>query len=438
MGGDKARRPSTVIRRKPVPQMLESTSLLSEAKPVVPPRNAARRPSLPLPAAVPRRPSVVPEHPREFEECLNFDAPRSSISEDLVPEGIRRASSSSTDSSVSSVYSEQIFDSPVLNGVDATLTPERDARSSSLETLEDTLRTDKVASGKIVRSRCPGYEFRRAKPDIHEPALSSWQKSHLSLKSLTSRKPADLTASGVAPFSTYLRPSADDLQSAANCTVLTETGMSVRFGDLFKDRKTIVCFIRHFYCPSCQDYMASISRITPAQLDALGLKLIVVGCGSWKMISGYRKSLPSKHAHGFPFPIYSDPTRALYHHMGMNKTSMSPGKRGNYIQHSAGINVYYSIKRTMPNVPLFAAPGALGALGGEFVLGPGAKTCSYTHRMKATREHAELADILKAIGVTIPAQLYHQITQPVKTVASAGETWCEADGNGGQCRRVSA
>ena len=34
--------------------------------------------------------------------------------------------------------------------------------------------------------------------------------------------------------------------------------------------------------------MASIMRITPEQLRALNLRLIVVGCGNWKMISGYR------------------------------------------------------------------------------------------------------------------------------------------------------
>lgn len=155
-----------------------------------------------------------------------------------------------------------------------------------------------------------------------------------------------------------------------------------------------IAYLGSARCPSCQDYMASIMKVTPDQLRALNLKLVIVGCGNWKMIQGYRKLLG-----GCTFPIVSDPTRALYKQFGMTRSSMSPGKRSAYIRHGNAANVAVSLKRNMA-MPL-KNPGDLNGLGGEFVVGPGME-CSYAHRMRTTRDHAELNDILKAIGVTVP------------------------------------
>lgn len=65
-------------------------------------------------------------------------------------------------------------------------------------------------------------------------------------------------------------------------------------------------------------------------------------------------------------------------------------------------------------------PGDLNGLGGEFVLGPGKTECAYAHRMKTTRDHAELVDILKAIGMAAPKELQVQ-AEPVRRARSAEE-----------------
>ena len=70
----------------------------------------------------------------------------------------------------------------------------------------------------------------------------------------------------------------DQVGRAAALTVIAQNGLRVQFGELFKERKTIVVFIRHFWCvvlcgesatvfadhrsrcAMCQDYMYSISR----------------------------------------------------------------------------------------------------------------------------------------------------------------------------------
>lgn len=71
-------------------------------------------------------------------------------------------------------------------------------------------------------------------------APNSRNRSVLSLMQRRPKKP-------VEPFSTYAKPSARALESAADGMVYTETGDMVRFGELFEDQRTIVCFIRHYW-----------------------------------------------------------------------------------------------------------------------------------------------------------------------------------------------
>lgn len=95
----------------------------------------------------------------------------------------------------------------------------------------------------------------------------------------------------------------------------------------------------------------------------------------------------------------SDPSRTVYKHFGMTQSSAAPGRRPAYVQHNYAANTLISLKRNLA-MPL-KSPGDLNALGGEFVIGPGPH-CAFAHRMSNTRDHAELADILKAIGVIHP------------------------------------
>lgn len=90
----------------------------------------------------------------------------------------------------------------------------------------------------------------------------------------------------------------------------------------------------------------------------------------------------------------------------MTRNSMSPGQKPSYVQHGMTVNTLISLKRPM-QMP-FKDPGELNGLGGEFVLGPGLE-CTFAHRMKTTRDHAELPDILKAIGTMIPRTLAEQL-----------------------------
>jgi hypothetical protein len=49
------------------------------------------------------------------------------------------------------------------------------------------------------------------------------------------------------PFEPDVLPTKAQLLNAASLTVISETGLRVRFGDLWEKQKVIVCFIRHFW-----------------------------------------------------------------------------------------------------------------------------------------------------------------------------------------------
>lgn len=134
------------------------------------------------------------------------------------------------------------------------------------------------------------------------------------------------------------------------------------------------------------------------------------------MTHDYRPSLEALG--GCEFPVYSDPSREVYKHFGITMSTMAAGTKPAYTKHGLTTNTLISLKRNLA-MPL-KNPGDLNGLGGEFVLGPGKTDCAFAHRMKNTRDHAELVDILKAIGMTAPKQLQLQ-PESVRRARSAEE-----------------
>jgi hypothetical protein len=201
-----------------------------------------------------------------------------------------------------------------------------------------------------------------------------------------------------------------DVFRAAQLDVLDVDGKKVRFGSLFEEQLTIVCFIRHFWCvgvsirnynaivthganalqsrcPLCQDYMQSIVDNAPKDaLDRASVRLIVIGNGSPHMAKAYRGSfdhgLPSglhsnvnqspDNVFHSPYDIFVDPTRALYRALGMTKSTTDGGaeeERGDYVVHGPIGGIGMVLKNAL-KMPLGNA-GDIKQLGGEFLLGPG-------------------------------------------------------------------
>ncbi|KNZ80766.1 hypothetical protein J132_04271 [Termitomyces sp. J132] len=189
-------------------------------------------------------------------------------------------------------------------------------------------------------------------------------------------------------------PDADTLTNAAKLQILDSQGAKVTFGSLFEKQKTIVVFIRHFFCGSFVEQLASIPHDI---LDKADVKLAVVGCGDWQPIQSYANTTK------FSGPIYADPSRSLYRALGMNieKLEGTPPvqQRKSYLTTGPLKNAMKSIwKGPLKHPNLLGKQGNISQLGGDFVLGPGL-ICSFAWRMQHTEDHVEIAELLEKAGL---------------------------------------
>lgn len=66
-----------------------------------------------------------------------------------------------------------------------------------------------------------------------------------------------LTCAALLDASPHSFPTSLEMFEASLFEVIDGAGKSWAFGDLIKDQKTIVVFIRHWYCPLCQGAASS-------------------------------------------------------------------------------------------------------------------------------------------------------------------------------------
>lgn len=190
-------------------------------------------------------------------------------------------------------------------------------------------------------------------------------------------------------------PDNETLSRAANLDVVDFKGENVKFGQII-ERKTIVVFIRHLFCGSCQAYVEQLAKVSQEALDAADTSIVVIGCGEWNPIQSYAETT------GFKGRIFADPTRTLYRELGMNIESLerTPAgqERRSYLVLGAFANATQSIWKALRHPSHVGKQGNFAQLGGEFIFGPGT-VCSFASRMQHTEDHVEVADLLKAASV---------------------------------------
>lgn len=234
-------------------------------------------------------------------------------------------------------------------------------------------------------------------------------------------------------------PSAEVQKMIEDYIVLDKDGKSRTFKSLYMGpnvaRRVLVIFIRHFFCGNCQEYLRTLSEvITPDSLLRLPIStfITVVGCGDPKLIDMYAKET------GCPFPIYTDPTRQLFDALGMVKT-LTMGAKPAYAKKSTSKGIFDSIVQGLRQVPkgLALKSGDHRQVGGEFLFEPlhistplstpreeqhpqfgtleqpeagkgkveeegeraEEKRITWCHRMKTTRDHAEMPELLEILGL---------------------------------------
>ena len=144
----------------------------------------------------------------------------------------------------------------------------------------------------------------------------------------------------------------------------------------------------------CQEYLKTLSSsITPEALQTLSIptRLVIVGCGEPHLISWYAKETAC------PFPIYADPTKKLYDLLGMTRTLSLGNKTPEYVKSSVPVTTIKSFWQTLRAGRDMLKGGDFYQVGGEFMFE--AERVTWCHRMKNTRDHAEILEMRKVMGL---------------------------------------
>ncbi|KAM7255343.1 hypothetical protein ACFE04_020584 [Oxalis oulophora] len=165
-------------------------------------------------------------------------------------------------------------------------------------------------------------------------------------------------------------------------------GNGIQISDLWKDRKTVVAFARHFGCVLCRkraDYLASKKDV----MDASGVTLVLIGPGSIDQAKSFKEQTK------FDGEVYADPSQSSYEALrfvsGISST-FSP-KAGLKI-----IELYMEGYRQDWKLTLEKDTVARGGWqqGGILVAGPGKTNILYLYKDKDAGDEPNIREILEA------------------------------------------
>jgi hypothetical protein len=201
-------------------------------------------------------------------------------------------------------------------------------------------------------------------------------------------------------------PDRATLAAVQNIPIYDSDGTSFPFGSIYdpalaQHTRQLVLFVRHFYCGACQAFLQAMTA-SISQQDYFSIpiptSIVVIGCGSPELIQHYKRFT------GCPWPIYADPTRALFKKLGMNITLNIGFKRPEYMEDisavSWGVGQIKQIKEELKSPEGIrkrdvVKGGNVMQIGGEFLFEEGQVV--WCHRMKNYRGHTEIKQIRKLL-----------------------------------------
>ncbi|KKZ65352.1 hypothetical protein EMCG_01280 [[Emmonsia] crescens] len=248
--------------------------------------------------------------------------------------------------------------------------------------------------------------------DYHISPTSSSQRSHKNEHApdahdeISTPNPPNHASSG--------SPSESILKDVAKIPILDVDGNEVLFEDVYKPsgqgkkKRTLIIFVRHFFCGSCQDYVSAVSSSIPApsQLPT-DTAVAIVGCGASSLISIYADITKC------PFPIYTDPTRCLHALFGMKRTLDSGPHAPDYSTTSIFYLVFRGIAQTLSRLLMgdMFQSGDKWQNGGELLFEAEIANetedgeeevkvqVPFCHIMNNTRDHSEIPVLRTALGL---------------------------------------
>ncbi|KAH6797728.1 Thioredoxin superfamily protein [Perilla frutescens var. hirtella] len=220
-----------------------------------------------------------------------------------------------------------------------------------------------------------GREFPlfRAKP----PLKNSRRQSLISPSAVSSSPGADTSA-----------VTEGTLDLLDNVLVYDLNGNGIPISDLWKDRKAVVAFARHFGCVLCRTRAAYLAA-QKDKMDAAGVALVLIGPGSVDQAKVFSEQTK------FEGEVYADPSHASYDALNFVSgiaTTFTPGAGLKIIQ------AYLEGYRQDWALSFEKDTRTRGGWkqGGIIVAGPGKQNISYIHKDKEAGDDPKIDEILKA------------------------------------------
>ncbi|WVR05083.1 hypothetical protein IAU60_002095 [Kwoniella sp. DSM 27419] len=195
-------------------------------------------------------------------------------------------------------------------------------------------------------------------------------------------------------------PTPEEIQRAFQEEIVDKDGNKLTLGQLVKDKRVVLVFIRHFWCSNCQMYTHHLSKSIPPSSLPAGTELIIIGCGQSSPIHSYLDLTQSV------YPVYSCPSTRLHKIFGFTvNLAASPstdGKKDYMSALTVAKGTWLGIKNGLmrnPGHALDSTRGPKGQNGGEVIIERDG-TCSFMHRMQYTDDHTDLDLLAEAIGAT--------------------------------------
>ncbi|XP_054788558.1 thioredoxin-like protein AAED1, chloroplastic isoform X1 [Prosopis cineraria] len=197
-----------------------------------------------------------------------------------------------------------------------------------------------------------------------------------------------VTIASAVSSSSGVRSSEETGSSLDTVKVFDLKGNGIPLSDLWKDRKAVVAFARHFGCVFCRkraDYLASKKDI----MDASGVALVLIGPGSIDQAKAFAEQTK------FQGEIYADPAHASYEALEFVSgalTTFTPTSGLKLIQlYMEGYRQDWKLSFEKDTVTRGG-----WKQGGIIVAGPGKSNISYIHKDKEAGDDPDIEDILKA------------------------------------------
>lgn len=205
----------------------------------------------------------------------------------------------------------------------------------------------------------------------------SWRRSRVAVSAVSGPAGAESSAVG-----------GDTVDSLDDVKVFDLSGNAVPISDLWKDRKAVIAFARHFGCVLCRkraDYLAAKKDI----MDASGVALVLIGPGKVEQAKAFSEQTK------FQGEVYADPNQSSYEALRFVSgftTTFTPGAGLKIIQsYMEGYRQDWKLSSEKDTV----SRGGWQQ-GGIIVAGPGKNNISYIHKDKEAGDDPPIEEIMRA------------------------------------------